>query len=174
LSDGLTRSWLHAARDPAVAGELNAIYGRAAEAIARRGPACWASGRCCNFEKHGHRLYVTGLEAAATALFAASRPVPALGAGDGPARVSLTQLESARASGGCPYQGGNLCGVHEGKPLGCRVYFCDRSSQVWQQELSEELLGAIRELHDHHGVAYRYGEWRAMLATVLFELSSEA
>lgn len=30
-----------------------------------RGPVCWASGRCsCNFEKFGHRLYVTALETA--------------------------------------------------------------------------------------------------------------
>ena len=58
--------WLAAARDPAVRGELDAVYLDISEQIEARGPACWASGRCCNFEKAGHLLYVTGLEAAYT------------------------------------------------------------------------------------------------------------
>jgi len=57
-----------------------------------------------------------------------------------------------------------LCGVHAIKPLGCRVYFCDRSAQTWQHDLSERLLGMIRELHQRHAIEYRYGEWRQMLA----------
>lgn len=49
-----------------VAHELAGLFERAKQAISQRGPACWASGRCCNFAKAGHRLYVTGLEAAWT------------------------------------------------------------------------------------------------------------
>jgi Fe-S-cluster containining protein len=72
-------------------------------------------------------------------------------------------LEAALARGGCPFQVRNLCGVHAIKPLGCRVYFCDKSAQAWQGELSERLLGEIRGIHDRFAVPYRYGEWRAML-----------
>ena len=100
----------------------------------------------------GHLLYVTGLEAAYTVAGARGR-APA-------GAASLPVL-----SGGlCPFQAQNLCGVHEIKPLGCRVYFCDRSAQQWQNDLSERLLAAVRAIHDRHGVEYRYGEWRAMLA----------
>jgi Fe-S-cluster containining protein len=64
----------------------------------------------------------------------------------------------------CPFQVSNLCSVHSIKPLGCRVYFCDRSAQQWQQELSERSLQEIRAIHDEHGIPYRYGEWRSMLS----------
>lgn len=155
MTDGahLARHWLDAAARPGVRRDLEAVYADAARAIAERGPACWASGRCCNFEKAGHLLYVSGLEAAYTVLGARERPVsvpppPAAAGGD---------------RGPCPFQVRNLCGVHEIKPLGCRVYFCDRSAQRWQQDLSERLLAEIRALHDRHGVEYRYGEWRSML-----------
>ena len=147
----LATQWLAAARDPNIAAELEAIYAEVAKAITARGPACWASGRCCNFEKTGHRLYVTGLEAAFTVARLDSIP------------LNAATLADARARGGCPFQVLNLCGVHAIKPLGCRVYFCDRSAQAWQQELSEQALTQIKALHESRGIAFRYGEWRGML-----------
>ncbi|MEN0020421.1 MAG: hypothetical protein AAF747_06020, partial [Planctomycetota bacterium] len=54
----LAQTWLDAIASQGVAEQLATIYARAAEAIAERGPACWASGRCCNFDATGHRLYV--------------------------------------------------------------------------------------------------------------------
>lgn len=143
---------MQASTDGTVVSELERVYSAAAGAIAERGPACWASGRCCNFEKAGHHLYVTGLEAA----YCVARA--------GPAPASAGLLPILTPTAGCPYQVRNLCSVHEIKPLGCRVYFCDRSAQRWQEELSERLLADIRAIHDRHGIAYRYGEWRAMLA----------
>lgn len=182
----LAESWLAAASSQsAIAGELEAIYARAAAAIAERGPACWASGRCCNFERAGHRLYVTGLEAAYCLIRVVSTdwgaaaeevrsgitiegrpPVDPAYAPMPTGRGFIADLDAAIArggEGGCPFQVRNLCGVHAIKPLGCRVYFCDRSAEQWQQDLSERLLSEIRSLHDRHGVEYRYGEWRAML-----------
>lgn len=148
----LAGHWLEAATRPDVRRSLEAVYADAAREIAGRGPACWASGRCCNFEKTGHLLYVTGLEAAYTVQGARGRE--AAGA------TSLPVLSGGR----CPFQSQNLCGVHEIKPLGCRLYFCDRSAQQWQNDMSERLLAEVRAIHDRHGVEYRYGEWRGMLA----------
>lgn len=158
----LPAHWLAALDRDAVRAGLESIYADAAAAIAARGPVCWASGRCCNFDRHGHRLYVTGLEAAYVIArlpeIAGTRPEnhpePAL---------RSPALSQAAEAGGCPFQRANLCGVHGIKPLGCRVYFCDRTAQAWQQGLSEGLLARLRALHDEHGVEYRYGEWRAML-----------
>src|ERR1043165_2502993 len=146
-------AWLAAARAPRIAGALESIYTDVSAAIQARGPACWASGRCCDFEKTGHRLYVTGLEAA----YCVTRLTPS--------HPTLTQLtiNQARERGGCPFQVNNLCGVHAIKPLGCRVYFCDRSAQQWQQDLSERMHGAIKALHEREQVEYRYAEWRELL-----------
>jgi len=153
--DDLAAQWLLAARDDEVALELESVYAYAAAAIESRGPACWASGRCCNFDAAGHRLYTTGLEAAyAIAKLAEVPAAPAL---------TAAALEEAIARGGCPFQVDNLCGVHTIKPLGCRVYFCDRSAQEWQMELSERTLARLKSLHERHKIEYRYGEWRAML-----------
>lgn len=144
------QTWLEAVARPPIADALEAVYTIAADQITARGPACWASGRCCNFEKTGHRLYVSGLEAA----YAVSR----LGAA-----VSAEEVASSLVRGDCPFLRENLCGIHAIKPLGCRVYFCDRGAEAWQGDLSERCLRLIREIHDRHAVPYRYGEWRAML-----------
>jgi Fe-S-cluster containining protein len=148
------QSWLAAARNPGICLALEAVYEMIGDQIKARGPACWASGRCCNFEKTGHRLYVTGLEAAYT-VTRLETPLAA------------EAIAAARARGDCPFLAANLCSVHTIKPLGCRVYFCDRSAQEWQQELSERALTQVRQLHDRYEIPYRYGEWRDMLAAVL-------
>jgi Fe-S-cluster containining protein len=147
----LARAWLDAARDPRVAAELEAVYQMIADQIEARGPACWASGRCCNFEKTGHRLYVTGLEAAYTVARVERPPAG-------------SDIAAALDRGDCPFLSANLCGVHTVKPLGCRVYFCDRSAQDWQKDLSECALDLVRRINERHEIPYRYGEWRSMLS----------
>jgi Fe-S-cluster containining protein len=149
-------AWQRAADDSAIAAELEAVYAMVADQIEARGPACWASGRCCNFDAAGHRLYVTGLEAAYTV----ARLEPS---------QALTQeaLDAARACGGCPFQQANLCGVHSIKPMGCRVYFCDESAQQWQHDVSERAMAMIRSIHERHGVEYVYAEWRALLGALI-------
>ncbi|MBX3317425.1 MAG: hypothetical protein KF902_11255 [Phycisphaeraceae bacterium] len=155
----MAAAWLDMAREPAVAAELEEIYTDVAREIAERGPACWASGRCCNFEKTGHRLYTTGLEAAYTVTRVGGLKRPS---GQSPVLLT-TDVERARATGGCPFQEQNLCGVHPVRPLGCRVYFCDRTAQAWQFDLTERGMARIRELHDRHGIVYAYAEWRELL-----------
>lgn len=169
--DQLSQHWLEAIARVEVREALEVVYALAGAEIAARGPACWASGRCCNFERSGHRLYVTGLEAAYTIALlpeiAGTRPEnhPA-------ASLGLVTLEQARARGGCPFQRANLCGVHPIKPLGCRLYFCDRTAQEWQHVLTERLLGDVRAIHDRFGVEYRYGEWREMLGAFVADSTS--
>jgi hypothetical protein len=155
----LVRGWVQAAREPSVVAELERIYALVTAEVEQRGPVCWASGRCCNFKKTGHLLYVTGLEAAFTLVRHGN-----------PGQDRLTE---SVGSGGCPFQVMNLCGAHADKPLGCRVYFCDRTAQEWQNEVYERMLGLLREVHGRHNVEYRYGEWRMMLQTVLTHAGSE-
>lgn len=152
------RAWLAAAAGPARA-DLDAVYSAIEQEVRSRGPACWASGRCCHFERTGHRLFVTGLEAAHTALAAA------------PGALTPLTIDEALARGGCPLQAGNLCTAHAIRPLGCRVYFCDRSASTWQRDLSERWLARVRTIHDAHAIPYLYGEWRAMLRLIADELA---
>lgn len=158
----LAAGWLHAVREGPIAARLQAIYADIASAVADRRPVCTASGRCCNFERAGHRLYVTGLETAYT--------ITRLGAAGWPG-ASLTgeQLAGALRAGGCPFQVANLCGVHAVRPLGCRAYYCDPAAQEWQHGLYERTFADVRSLHDEHGIPYRYGEWRGMLGMFVEE-----
>lgn len=175
LADG----WMKAIGEARIAADLERIYALCTNEIRLRGPSCWASGRCCNFDRAEHRLYVTGIEAAYCVSRVNLTDLSCAKQQADPERIQLTiggassptvatedfGLELARAidNGGCPFQVANLCGVHEIKPLGCRVYFCDRSAQGWQRELSQALLAQIRRMHERYDIEYRYGEWRTML-----------
>lgn len=190
--DQLVRSWLAAATDPATAQDLESIYAHASEEISRRGPTCWTSGKCCNFTTYGHRLYTTGLEAAYT-LTRLQPPSPLSNVGDkgegwgegspptSPSKAPqpagsprevvkppplLPLLTPAQSLDACPFQVDKLCTVHAIRPMGCRVYFCDKTAQHWQHDLSEQLMTEIRALHDTRIIEYRYAEWRYLLDLV--------
>jgi Fe-S-cluster containining protein len=170
MPSGLAQSWLTSVSQPQIAAALESIYAQAAAAIEARKPVCTASGRCCHFEAHGHRLYVTGLEAAYTLSRLPTAPggtgVPPVSTAStsSPPALSLPIIQAACAAGTCPYLSGTLCTVHTIKPLACRTYYCDPTAQEWQHELTERLLGELRALHDRHNIEYRYGEWRDMLS----------
>ena len=162
MTNDLPAHWTAAIRRAPVVESLEALYRDVAARIEARGPACWASGRCCNFARAGHCLYATGLETAYTlAQCHRSRGVRDFDATTLP--LTRAVVDAALARGGCPFQVANLCGVHAIRPLGCRVYFCDRSAQEWQRELYEQAMAQLRALHDQHAIEYRYGEWREML-----------
>ncbi|MFO0830677.1 MAG: hypothetical protein U0637_02425 [Phycisphaerales bacterium] len=163
----LAHTWLNAAALPPAATALEAIYAQAAAEIAARAPACWASGRCCNFEKAGHRLYATGLETAYLLTHTPPSAHPQAGT------TALPQLAAPPPSPApsCPFLQGNLCSVHTTKPLACRTYFCDRSAGPWQNDLTERALHSIRSLHDTHAIPYRYAEWGWMLSLLHEALS---
>lgn len=146
------RAWLDASTQGPALDQLESVYADLRTRTALRRPICRSSGRCCNFDAWGHRLYVTGLEAAYAwvRLERARRP-------------TIEVITSARASGGCPFQSGTLCSIHEIKPLGCRVYFCDQTSDQWQQEVTEQMLARLRAVHESMGLGYIYAEWRELL-----------
>jgi Fe-S-cluster containining protein len=156
-AEALWSLWRAASAQPAIDAALRSLYQRLADEVARRSPTCWISGRCCNFEKFGHRLYVTGLEIAWMLRQLDPAALPA------PADIDLR--------GPCVFQQNRLCSVHRMRPLGCRIFFCQQGTQQWQQDLYEALLKDLRQLHEESGLPYRYMEWRAGLAEALAELS---
>lgn len=131
--------------DAQLRSELQAIYAELEQEIARAGPVCQISGRCCRFEEFGHTLFVSNLE---TELLLdeglpAGRPVDAAV---------------------CPFQQGRLCTARERRPLGCRVFFCQADYQDRASSLSEQYLGRLKRLAERLGRAWRYGPLHAMLA----------
>jgi len=151
LDPALWHAWRTASALPAVHEELRDLYARLAADIAARSPTCWISGKCCKFDSYGHLLYVTGLEIAWLI-----RQLPP----EGEQRLR----DAVIPSDGCPFQVTGLCGVHAIRPLGCRIYFCDPAAQSWQNPVYETFLTELRQLHDRHGLDYRYMEWRSGLA----------
>jgi Fe-S-cluster containining protein len=127
------------------------LYDRLDGEVRRHGAQCFLSGRCCNFDQYGHRMYVTALE---TAWVLTHNMLP--GALPGAGAIDL--------QGPCAYQIDGMCSIHATRPLGCRIFFCQEGTDDWQHELYERFLGALRDLHTAHSLPYRYIEWRAAMA----------
>ena len=161
-------AWRQAvATEPDLVAAVDGVH-RAAEAeTARHEGRCDQSGRCCRFESHGHRLYVTGLEAALflSRVDAGAERGPG---GDAIRRLPVLQIGTnamgPRYADACPYQIDGLCSTHRIRPLGCRVYFCGGEGDGWQEAIYERATERLRALHTAHGLPYRYAEWRALLA----------
>ncbi|MEY3022087.1 MAG: hypothetical protein RIS86_1285 [Planctomycetota bacterium] len=170
----LVRAWREAADFAEVERFFLGARARIAEAVRAERPICLASGACCRFEAYGHRMYLSGLEAAfvvqridAARARRAADPLRVL-----PLRVS--EVDAAKARGDCPYlvagANGAFCGEHEERPLGCRIFYCDRGADgrgdEWQSALYEEVHAGTLALHEALGIPYRYLEWREALATL--------
>ncbi|MDA0802417.1 MAG: YkgJ family cysteine cluster protein [Planctomycetota bacterium] len=125
--------------------------------MAKSRATCLASGRCCQFAAFGHRLYVTGLEAAI--VLDAARE-----AGCEP---TLDAVEAARARGSCPFLQGRACGIHAIRPIPCRAFFCDRHAGPEVAHAHETAHGELRGLHDALRVPYAYSEWTDHLSRLV-------
>jgi len=119
--------------------ELAAIYSELDAEVARLGPTCQLSGRCCRFREFGHTLFVSAPEVDFL-LAAAPRPQRALDDG-----------------ATCPWQDRQgRCTARDGRPLGCRVYFCDPRFTGAIPEISERFIASLKRLADHHSLPWNY------------------
>lgn len=130
-------STLEAGTRERLLSELGALYGELDAAIASANPLCRTSGDCCRFAQYGHRLYATRVEAQYFALRHGEPPR------DFPQDA-------------CPYQKDRLCTAREGRPLGCRVFFCDPAWKGRGEELTERYLRRIGALSESLGIERDY------------------
>lgn len=133
--------------DDRLRDELEALYERVGAVVDAAKPRCEMSGRCCDFPTSEHRLFATGIETEFAAR-AAGGNVP------------------AAPSGQCPWYVDGLCQNRQGRPLGCRVYFCD---SAWEQDMPatyERFHAELRALHAAHGLPYEYRLFVEALADV--------
>lgn len=138
--------------DPAVATELRALYQALEEELGRRAPRCELSGRCCDFKTSGHVLFATDLEVD----FALQESSAAQGpAGEVRGAVDDPEL--------CPFHVEGLCGLRGGRPMGCRVYFCDPTYADEMPEVAERYHRQVIAIHERYGLPYRYGRFVASI-----------
>jgi Fe-S-cluster containining protein len=183
---------LHASTRPEIPAAVARVYADLQREIDARKPVCNASGRCCRFDEFGHRLYVTTIELAAFVAALLPLPgTPGRGQGRGasdvpsktavdlesdpyrrphpdstrtlPLSLALSPEYRGEGTNGCPFQLAGLCSVHAIRPFGCRVFFCDSTSDDWQHEQYERFHAELKRLHEQFEVPYRYLEWRDAL-----------
>ena len=147
---------------------LEAFYDQLDEKIASHQPICRNRGACCRFDSYGHRLFVTGLEmhwflhhhadavgqlavqGGASETACTARPAVT------PHRLPVLKPDKAA---GCPFQQHGQCTTRIGRPVGCRVFFCESEREGWQGELSEWALAQLKQFHQDFASPYTYTEW---------------
>lgn len=126
---------------------LRIVYDELDAEIARLAPRCELSGRCCRFKAYGHTLFITTVEADYLLEYA---PTTARGMDDGAT---------------CPWQNeSGRCEAREGRPLGCRVFFCDADHQEKAVELTERFLTRIRSITRDSNRPWNYAPLHVHLA----------
>ncbi len=122
-----------------IRNELQALYRELDGALARHGPVCQLSGRCCRFQAYGHTLFLSAPEAW---LLVADAPPPQRIPDDGQS---------------CPWQDCNgRCTARTARPLGCRIFFCDPAFLDHAPELSETFLNRLKQLANRYGWPWTY------------------
>jgi Fe-S-cluster containining protein len=124
--------------------ELRALYARVEQVVRNSRAVCLARGVCCRFEEADHLLFATALEADYAAHALPDAPPPA-------------------APGRCPYHVGGLCTAREGRPLGCRTYFCDAGPGAALEVEHEAFLREIRAIEARHGYEPTYASFPELL-----------
>jgi hypothetical protein len=63
--------------------------------------------------------------------------------------------------------------VHPIRPFGCRIFFCDPTAQLWQEQQYQSFHARLRTLHEDLQIPYYYVEWRQALKRVLWPGAEE-
>ena len=104
---------------------------------------CENCGKCCDFDRFDHRLYVTTLE------------ILYFWNNLNKQKISFPQdLISDQKFSRCPYQQGQGCLARAFRPSGCRIFFCRDVPSKFQHELMEKCMQRLYVLHDKYEVLY--------------------
>jgi len=105
---------------------------------------CRACGKCCDFDRFDHRLYVTTPEI----MYLAAR----LG----------TQGIRPMVDNKCPYNVGAKCTIRNARFAGCRIFFC-KGDKDFQSALSNQAIEKFKSICEELRVPYRYVELKTAL-----------
>ena len=123
-----------------LAEQVEALYARLSAQISALGVGCWVRGECCNFDRAPHTLYASTLE--------------------------LGYLKTKRPTVGnetfdpdsplCPFWRDGKCTEREGRPLGCRSFFCDARFRTTLESLYETHHRELQSLAEAHEYPWEY------------------
>lgn len=99
--------------------------------------SCEICGRCCDFEKYDHHLFVTSPEI--------EYLIGKLG------KQNIKKMTNGR----CPYNIKGFCSIHENRFAGCRIFNC-RGDKEFQSKLTEQTLKKLKSLCNEFGFPYCY------------------
>ncbi|MHC4122867.1 MAG: YkgJ family cysteine cluster protein [Planctomycetota bacterium] len=108
---------------------------------------CRACGRCCDFEKFDHRLFVTTAE-----LIYLKEKL-------GGENIRLMP------TGICPYNIEGKCDIYEHRFVGCRIFYC-KADKNFQSSLSESALGRLKLLCTEFEIDYSYTDLPTALNSI--------
>ncbi len=103
---------------------------------------CKACGKCCDFDKFDHHLFVTPPE------------LMYLTTGQQAANLGAENIKSMPTNR-CPYNIDGKCTVYEYRFAACRIFCCDADVD-FQSELSESALEKLKSLCTEFQIPYRY------------------
>ena len=112
---------------------------------------CKACGKCCDFDKFDHHLFVTPPE------------LMYLTTGQQAANPGAENIKSMPTNR-CPYNIDGKCTVYEYRFASCRIFCCDADAD-FQSELSESALEKLKSLCTEFQIPYRYTELATALNT---------
>lgn len=129
----------------ALLAELDALFEELTSELAGDVHLCRMSGVCCDFLRCDHVLYATALEA----WYTVNR------SGD-PSPADEPRL--------CPYWKKGMCTAREGRPVGCRTYFCAAERREERDRIYESFHARIASVGNRYGFPYEYAPFVELLA----------
>lgn len=152
--DQAAMQWLNANRDNTRCLDvIQTVYERIDHHLAGANPDCKNCGNCCDFITYGHRLYVTTLEMLYLihGMNSTNQTRP------------LTRFDALKPQ--CPWQKKSGCTIRDYRPAGCRIFYCDLNTD-FQNDLTEQVLASLRDLHKQFNAVYYYTDlltWLKMM-----------
>jgi Fe-S-cluster containining protein len=122
---------------------------------ADRNPAfCKACGRCCDFAKFDHLLFVTTPEL----IFLKENLKP--------------QKIKTMPAAVCPYNEKGRCTIYPLRFAGCRIFFCNppAADKDFQSRLSESAVSRFKSLCTEFNISYIYSDLQTALNVNLQQL----
>ena len=102
--------------------------------------------RAVVFDAFGHRLYATTLE---SEYFFRNSP----------------QQRANQNPRHCPAWGSDrMCKARQGRMLGCRTFYCGEHKNGDPNEIYERYYRRIKDVHERHGIPFRYADVTAWAA----------
>jgi len=133
-------------QNPKLLNEVAALYDwldRRTSRYCKPEILCSACGKCCNFKKFGHLLFVTGPE-----LFYLS--------------ARLNDKLKTMTNGICPYNKWGKCTVYKYRFSGCRIYNC-HADKDFQSALSESAIKKLKSICKKFDISYKYTDLKTAL-----------